>query len=755
MKKIFLIIILGISISVGFAQNAELPLIPYPASIQIGQGEFLISEKSQLILNDDGKFTNEVYFLQSMLKPVLGQYLSAKTGENIIEFNYSTSVNSPEGYQLDISPQKVSITASSPTGAFYALQTIRQLLPAEIESGHKLSGLSLPVLKIADQPSFEWRGIMLDVSRHFFSLEYLKKQIDRLALYKMNKFHLHLTDDEGWRVEIKKYPDLTGKSAWRNYNTHDAYCIRMSAENPDFKIDSRYIIKKEEKDIYGGYYTQDQIKELIEYASARYVEIIPEIDMPGHMMAAISAYPYLADNTASWGKVFSIPLCPGKEEVYTFVQDVLTEVIEMFPSQYIHIGGDEVDKVSWEESALCKKMMEEHDLKSIDELQSYFIRQVQQFIESKGKKLVGWDEILDGGVDSNANVMYWRGWVNDAPLKSVKNGNNVIMSPTFPLYFDWLPSKNSLNDVYHMSVISSDIPTDKAHLIKGAQANLWTHETPTEKRADFMIFPRMTALAERVWTNKDLFDSYSQRILKHYSRLEALGINYRLPDIQGFAQESVFTDHVFFNLKSPVQNMKIHYTTDGSLPNANSFVLNEPLRIDKPQQVKFALFNSKGLSGEVFTINYRKSQIKKAVKTKATNAGLICNFYDQRIDKTTKIRGEASKTFIVSNIEVPSEINAPSFGAIFNGYINIPETGIYSFYFNCDDSGRLFIDDEEIIDNEGPHSPLEKSGQAALAKGLHPIRIEFVEGGGGYTLSLQYSFKGSEPANIPDSWLIH
>ena len=348
MNKLFLTVLLSALLVIG-GKAQDLPIIPYPANIEAKAGQFQLSAKTQLVLNDNGRFTNEVSTLQSVLYPALGQYLSLNKGDNTIVFNYSPEITSPEEYKLDITPQSVTITAGTPAGAFYAVQTIRQLLPIEVEQGKKLlAPMSLPALSITDKPAFEWRGSHIDIARHFFSLDYMKRHIDRLSYYKMNKLHIHLTDDQGWRVEVKKYPKLTSEGAWRNYNNHDSVCIKNSKENPDFEIDHRFIINKWEKDIYGGYFTQDQIKELVKYAESKHVELIPEVDMPGHMAAAISAYPFLAEGKTGWGKKFSVPICPCNDDVYTFIDGVLDEIIELFPSKYIHVGADEVEKITWE-----------------------------------------------------------------------------------------------------------------------------------------------------------------------------------------------------------------------------------------------------------------------------------------------------------------------------------------------------------------------------------------------------------------------
>ena len=757
LTTLFCLVFLCLTVNAQQMTGNSLPLIPYPQKVEIKDGQFDLSSRTQLIVEDNGLFWSEVSYLQSLLAPALGKGLSSVAGENRLIVAYSDKIVGSEAYEIDITPSIMKITACTPKGMFYAMQTIRQLLPHKIESGRVIDEpLCLPALHISDKPAFEWRGTMIDVSRHFFSIEYLKKHIDRSALYKLNKLHLHLTDDQGWRIEIKKYPELTSKGAWRTYNNHDTICMKLAKENLDFEIDKRYVIEKDGKEIYGGYYTQDQMKELIAYAASRHIEIIPEIDMPGHMLAAINTYPYLTDAKIGWGESFSVPLCPCKDEVYTFVEGVLSEIIELFPSQYIHIGADEVEKTTWKESDKCKALMARENLSNVDELQNYFVHKVQDYIESRGKKVIAWDEVLSSNINSNVNIMYWRRWV-DAPQKAVKNGNFVIMSPTNPLYFDYTPNKSSLSSVYNMDVIYDNIPEGKESHIRGAQANLWAEQIPSENRSEFMLFPRLTALAERVWKNQDLFDSYSDRVLSHYPRMDELNINYRLPDLTGFTLENVFVKEGYFKVDEPLAGMTVRYTTDGSLPTPTSTALTAPLKITKPTQMKLALFSPGGAKSDIYTVNYREVKMPAATKidTKTAKQGLRCQFYNGSVKSTKEIKETADKEQIVANIVVPRDFRTSAFAVKFTGYIQVPETGIYSFYLTCDDGGMLYINNDLVVDNDGLHPAIEKSGQAAISKGAHPFRVDFVEGGGGFTLKLQYSFNGSKPQDIPDSWLIH
>ena len=734
-------------------------LIPYPNNMVVEKGHFKLAKEIQIISSDENTLSNEITYLQSLLSSECGIAVSNKS-KRIIELNISTDVVGEEAYLLKIKPEKIEISASEPVGIFYGIQTLRQLMLLNNVNAGKGK---LPALTISDNPAFVWRGSMIDVSRHFFTIDYLKRHIDRLAFYKLNKFHIHLTDDQGWRIEIKKYPELTEKSAFRTFNKQDSACIKLAKENPDFELDARFITEKEEAMIYGGYYTQEQLRDLIAYAAERHVEIIPEIDMPGHMMAAIAVYPELVDGEIGWGELFSTPICPCKEDVYTFVENVISEVASLFPSQYIHIGADEVDKKTWEKSESCKLLMKQKGFKHVDQLQSYFVHRVQKIAETYGKKIIAWDEALEGGINSDAVIMYWRSWLPDAPHEAVLNNNKVIITPINTFYFSSSQDKHSLRNTYNVDIMY-DIPDDKKALIQGAQACLWTERIPSESRADFLLFPRFTALSERLWTNDRSFEDYSNRLLSHYPILDKMKIAYRLPDLCGFAMESVFLQkddtNVVFSIKNPLKDKMVHYTMDGTVPTRQSSVLNEnmPIAINEPVTIKFALFGNGETTakGDIYTVNYTESSYAEAIENSQNlNDGLTCDFYNQAIDQVAKISGNPNQQFIVKAVEVPQEARIATFGLKYNGYIEVPETGIYSFYLTCDDAGMLYIADRIVIDNEGPHSSVEKSGQVALKKGLHPFRLDFVEGGGGYFLNLQYSMDGCDIKDIPESWLKH
>lgn len=739
--------------------TSQLPLIPYPSVVLKGKGTFQINRETVMI-SGNKLFSNECEQLNLLLKQYLGSPLkikssSATSSPGAITLRYSASVTAQEGYELKINPHGITVLAKEPAGMFRAVETIRQLLPANENSGFKV--LSLPVVQIKDQPAYAWRGMHLDVSRHFFSLDYLRKFIDLMALYKFNKFHLHLTDDQGWRIEIKKYPKLTENGAWREFNNQDSACMVRAKENPDFIIDPKHIIVKNGKTLYGGFYTQAEMKGLVAYAAARHIDIIPEIDMPGHMMAAINSYPFLTCNGENkWGQLFTTPICPCNEATFEFARNIYTEIMEIFPGKYIHIGGDEVDRSSWEKSEECKAFMRSNHLKTTAELQSYFINRMEKFFNSRNRKLIGWDEILENGISSTAIVMYWRSWVPDAPVKAAKNGNQVIMSPGNPLYFDSDPDQNSLSNVYAFNPVPKGLTATQAKAIVGAQANTWTEKIPTESRADYMIFPRMTALAERLWSNIDAYPAYLQRLQQQYPRLDALHVNYRLPDIPGLVERNVFTSQGILNPSKPLNNTVIRYTTNGSMPLADGTILSGPLPVTDSVLIRLAAFTADGRRGDVYNLQYRQQDMAApVVNIMAAKPGLTCDYYPGAYKSAKLMHGDAAARFIVPAIAVPAAATADGFGLKFSGYLDIPEDGIYSFFFTCDDGGILTVAGKETVNNDGWHAPFEKTGQAALRKGLQPLAIDFVEGGGGYTLKLKYSVNGSAPAEIPSAWLKH
>lgn len=615
---IFFVLIWLFSIVKTHAQtNSQFSLIPQPSDLVEEKGEFILSDNVGLKVNDNGLFYEEIGFLQKTIHEMFGKGLSSEVREKNIIIDKCGDCTNPEAYRLSITKDSIHISASDRAGTYYALQTLKQILFSARKNPER-GEIYLPLISVNDCPAYGWRGLMLDVSRHFFSIEYLKKQIDLLSYYKLNKLHLHLTDDQGWRIEIKKYPELTEQGAWRTFNNQDSVCMEKSVDNSDFEIDPRFIIKKNGQTLYGGYYTQDQMKDLIEYARQRHVEIIPEIDMPGHMMAAISAHPELScTGEAAWGESFSVPLCPCNESVFPFVENVLSEIVDLFPSKYIHIGADEVEKHTWSESTLCQQLMHEKGYQNVSQLQTYFVERVQNFLKSKGKEIIAWDEVLEGGINTDVNIMYWRDWVGEVPQKVVNNGNTIIFTPGNPLYLSRTDS--SFYDLYRMKNIANVIPENKKELIKGIQANVWSESIPSENLAFYLIYPRLIALSEIAWTPQDKhnFDSFKNRMATQFQYLDKMQIKHSKPTyaLIPIVKTDMGKKQITLSFDSEQVSPIIYYTLDGSLPTRSSLRYDSKIAIKHSADVCAAIYMDAKMQEPVFrrSFDYHKA-IGKPVK---------------------------------------------------------------------------------------------------------------------------------------------
>ena len=596
-----------------------------PAEMTVKSGEFKLSSSTQLVFNSTEGFDQEVDFFQEFIKSQLGEELTLEAGSNQIELIKSELIPGSEAYHLSIDGDRILLEAADSKGIFYGLITLEQLIVSNSDKGQNSGEINIPALEIKDQPNYEWRGMHLDVSRHFFSMDYLKRYVDLLALYKLNKLHLHLTDDQGWRIEIKNYPELTEKGAWREFNEQDSICIERSKEDPRFAIDPAHIYEREGKTIYGGFYTQEELKEFVKFASARHVEIIPEIDMPGHMMAAIDIFPELTCNGQSaWGDVFSTPLCPINEEVYTFVENVLAEVIAIFPSKYIHIGADEVDKSDWKKSAAVTQFMEKEGIEDYEALQSYFVSRVTDYLKDQGKEVIVWDDALGGGIPSDLKVMYWRNWVANVPEKTVANGNELIISAGNPFYFS--SPKTKLFNIYTKELIGSKFPDDKRNLIKGMQACLWTETIPSEALADAKLFPNVLVLAERSWSpeSKQDWNSFKKRLKPQLAHLDQLGVKYEFTpsnELVPFMNVDVENKQIGISFETDLIDPVIYYTTDGSTPTRESNLYQGEFFVQGSASIVAAIFDENGAQEPLLKkeVDYHKAIGKPVVYEKPWN----------------------------------------------------------------------------------------------------------------------------------------
>jgi len=591
----------------------EISIIPQPKSMVLNDGSFKINSDTKVLINTKSAdlkeianlFIKQIQFSTGIEIPI--SHVKDFSGEkNFIAFELQQNENlNNEAYVFVADNEKIIISASKTAGLFYGLQTLLQLLPPEIYSEGKLNNKEfiIPAVEINDGPRFSYRGMHLDVSRHFFPKEFIKKYIDLIAFNKMNVFHWHLVDDQGWRIEIKKYPKLTEIGAWRVDREDNIWGNRSAAMS-------------DEKSTYGGFYTQEDIKEIVAYAKKKYVTIIPEIEMPAHVMSAIAAYPELAcknnNITVPPGAVWPITkiYCAGNDSTFIFLENVLSEVMDLFPSQYIHIGGDEATKTAWENCSKCQDRIKKEKLNNVEELQSYFIKRIERFLVSKGRKLVGWDEILEGGLAPEATVMSWRGVRGG--ITAAKSGHFVIMTPGSHCYFDHyqgdpdvepiaIGGYTSLKKVYSYEPIPDELNDEEAQYILGAQANLWTEYVYDGKHVEYMVAPRMSALAEVVWSpkeNKD-WDNFSTRMQIQLQRYKNLDVNYCKGTTKLDINPEFIDSSALVSINTERFNPEIRYTTDGSQPNTESLEYKDPFSISGLTVIKAVLVENGKVLGKV------------------------------------------------------------------------------------------------------------------------------------------------------------
>ena len=546
MKRIFSLLtaalmVTTISCSRHIPTNGTITIIPQPSKVEVCEGSFNLTPETAIVLHfEDEQLVNATNFFNGVAEDVFGQALAVVCAEgaaqeNVINVRQNPSI-AAEGYTLEVSPAAIDITASTAQGVFYAFQSLRQMMAAEALTEERVGSVGIVAAKIEDAPHFPYRGVLFDVCRHFFTVDEVKTVIDAAAMHKMNRLHWHITEDQGWRIEIKKYPKLTEIGSVREDSqvagTHRVHGLQLEGKP------------------YGPYfYTQDEIREVVAYAAERFITVVPEIDMPGHMVAALASYPHLgclgeeADYKVwtRWG-ISDDVLCIGKESTFEFIEGVLAEVLELFPSEYIHIGGDECPRVRWTECPHCKKRMKKERLQNEAQLQTYFNHRVEAFLQKHGRKMIGWDEILEGGVSPTTTVMSWRG--TKGGIAAAKAGNQVIMTPTTHCYLDYpqgadttqepafgerrpeKPHYLPLTKVYSIDPYDQ-LTEDEQQFIIGVQGNLWTEHVPTFDHAMYMFLPRMSAIAESGWShgNKD-FERYAESLNNLVKFYDAYGYNY-------------------------------------------------------------------------------------------------------------------------------------------------------------------------------------------------------------------------------------
>ena len=617
--KILLSFIYVLLSSLMFASVAgNISIVPLPMQVTGGKGTFFINNKTKILIDDSNnelrpiaKLLVSKINLASGFSLEIGNYSHGEKVKNAIVFTSkgADAALGKEGYLLEVTKKAVFIRSVAANGIFYGLQSLFQLLPPEIEKSNSgLTSLSIPAVIIKDMPRYGYRGLHLDVGRHMYPVEFIKKYIDLMAMYKMNTFHWHLTEDQGWRIEIKKYPELTRKGSIRKGTQ-----IGRTSESDSIP--------------YGGFYTQDQARDIVNYASARFITVIPEIEMPGHSVAALSVYPRLSctggpfEVRTNWGVSDDI-YCAGNDSVFLFLQDVLTEIMDIFPSEYIHIGGDEAPKARWKACTKCQARIKTEGLKDEAVLQSYFIKRIEKFLISKNRRLIGWDEILEGGLAPEATVMAWRGV--QAGIDAATQGHDAIMTPVDYCYLDYyqgdaenepesIGGKTTLKTVYSYNPTPPVLTPEQQKHILGVQGCVWTEYTKTSEMVEYKTFPRALAVAEVAWSQQARrdWDDFINRMDNQFSRLRIMGVKYSkgsfVADIATVRDKDNNRNLVV--ITSETKGLEIRYTLDGSEPSINSPAYSQPFALSKTTLVKAALFNKGSIAGSV---NQREILVNKA-----------------------------------------------------------------------------------------------------------------------------------------------
>lgn len=715
--------------------NQGINIIPTPQSLVQHDGFFRLGSNTAIAAASPEAKTVAEFFAAKMRTATGLNIQVAEKGNIQLSVDPSLDVANDEGYTLDVTKDGAVVVAKTAQGLFYGMQSFLQLLPAEIESPSKVNGIAwqAPAVSIKDAPRFGYRGIMLDPCRHFMPVENVKKYLDVLSLFKMNRMHWHLTDDQGWRIEIKKYPKLT-----------EIASKRIDGEGTE----------------HSGYYTQEEIKEIVKYAADRFITVVPELELPGHEMAAIAAYPNLSCKGEQgtprviWG-VEDIVMCPGKEDMFTFLQDVIDEMMPLFPSEYFHIGGDECPKISWKNCPLCQKRIKEEGLKADskhsaeERLQSYVIQRMEKYLATKGKKIIGWDEILEGGLAPSATVMSWRG--EDGGIAAALMDHTVIMTPGGNgMYLDAYQGDSKIEPVtiggytllektYSYDPIPDTlVAMGKSNYILGVQGNTWSEYMYDEAKRDYMVFPRILAVAEIGWTNLDRKDykDFERRIENAYVRLDGHAINYHIPQPEqpnGSCNFVAFTDKASLEFKT-TRPIKMVYTLDGSEPTPASTAYTAPIEITETTTLKIASVLPSGKMSPIRTIQVEKQSLAPAKEVAKTTPGLNMEVTDGmylNVKELEAAQKETKKSVIKDLKEIRSVVKTSEsmrgvnqYAAVATGYVNIPEDGVY---FISSDLGEVWIDGKLLVNNGGEVKRFSRhDSSVALAKGLHEIKAVFL-----------------------------
>ncbi|MFK3648733.1 family 20 glycosylhydrolase [Lysobacter enzymogenes] len=747
------------------AAAATPELVPLPVHVQPGEGSFALDATTTIYANN-AEARAVAQLLRDELASQQGLTLTVRSGapkpnpgedepSRYVQFVAEPATAKPaaggnERYRLEVTARGIRL-AGPPAGLFYGYQTLRQLLPAT----RVAPPLRVGATTIDDVPRFAYRGMHLDVGRHLFPLDFIKRYLDQMARYKLNTFHWHLTDDQGWRLEIKRYPKLTAVGAQRKET--------VLGRNIDPYVG--------DGQPYGGFYTQEQAREVVAYARARHITVIPEIEMPGHALAALAAYPELACTPGpfavgtNWG-VYDDIFCP-KEATFKFLENVLDEVVAIFPAPYLHIGGDEAPKTRWKASAEAQAVMRREGLKDEHELQSYFIRRMEKFLHSRGKRIIGWDEILEGGLAPDATVMSWRGEAGG--IAAAQQGQDVIMTPTQCCYFDYgqgpaaqeqwnLGGELSLDKVYAYDPVPAALTAAQARHVLGVQGNVWTEHLKTPAMVEYMVFPRLLALAEVAWTPQAqrAWPDFQRRLRGQFGLLDRDAVGYRIPAPQGLddalivQQGDARTHRNTVTLTPAVPGATIRYTLDGSEPGEGAAVYAAPfevtLELDKPVRLRAVTVLADGRRSGVHEALLRyRSYLPALAKPANPKPGLEYRVFDWMFSDLTMLHASArapAQRGAADSLDLARFGRSRAFGVQFDGYVQVPADGVYRFALQGDDRSALYLDGEQVIANE-TYDRTQQT-QVPLRRGWHRLQLDWYQREGGMSLSLRMAAPGAE-----------
>lgn len=728
--------LLAAMIAVGMTSPSEatLSIVPRPMQAVTTGGTLRIERGAVIECDSASRFAAEQ--LAGSFSHRLGwrpriEASGVRDADITLKVDASESSLGTEGYRLEISRDEVAISAPTAAGVYYGVQSLAQLLP-----GNRSRIAELPCALIVDKPRFQWRGMHLDVSRHFFTVEEIKRYLDFLAELKFNVFHWHLIDDGGWRMEVKKYPRLTELGAWRLQREGEVW----NYSNIEFH----------EKDsglpLHGGYYSQDEIRDVVRYAADRNITVVPEIEMPGHCLPGVVAYPEVGCSIEKQpDRPYRVlAYCPGKERTFEFLEDVLDETMALFPSKVIHIGGDEVDKFYWSKCPDCANRMRSEGLKTYEELQSYFIRRIEGYLNSKGRHLMGWDEILEGGLAPNAMVMSWRGI--QGGIEAAKSGHTVVMSPTSHCYFDYGYEGTSTRHVYGYEPIPDELNSEEAQLVLGAQANVWTEWMPNFDRVEYMIYPRILAMAEVLWTPKHRrdWDDFERRLAGWYPIFIERKIDFYSAPPTAEANLIVFEGSATVKLATvPIPGVEVRYTTDGSLPTAESALYKDGVKVTQTCDIVAAMFQGGKRIDPVVRVRCLKG-VPVVAQVVGIRFKMKLGAYDKLPDFSTGITEEGN----AEEITIAPWAHHEAFALQFMGFIRVQKEGRYRFTVGSDDGSRLRIAGADVVLADRPQAYTESSGDAYLLPGTYPFELSYFERGGAERLELRYIDPDGATANF-------